>query len=296
MSVGYGTSAVISASFEPLVLKKILRNFLNQKAVFYNVSEKLTIDYFMEEDTAYELLMRDSYLPNDYGISAVLDETTFFLGIQKLSDDKIDVYMGDFSAIPGGNAWRKDFFASTYYYDLARYSELLLSNIREFDIESFETGQTDWENHFPYFDSARNSRPFIEACPMTSIIDKKIVIEHILQKGMQKGFRFLDSDFNRLVKSDSVAGQIMSELSRGRETFLNVVIENHMMQTGFKLDNLSRLVIGISPQQQSFSCNAVTGLPCDSIFYLKNTFALIEDYGISSVIARDLRSCPQALQ
>lgn len=282
----YDTRVVIRAHFEAITIKKILRNFLNRNAYYYGISEGRRLEAF-DEDNAFQILR--SYSSDTRYISVAMEGTIFSLCFTELSSDKIGVWLTNFGGRDGA-AWRKkDFLMGDPYYDLARYSSLLLSATKEFAIESFETGYNYYPiNNLPSFDRAGGGIPFIEACPVDCFIhDKQAEIEHIILTGMQKEIIFFDAHFNRLTGAGAIAQEVMNTLNRGDEIFYNVAIQHHFTQIGFKLNVYDQLIIGIVPQCASAHA-LLESSSCEATFFLESAFELIGDFGVSAVTGQNL--------
>lgn len=291
MSVGYGTSVIINAPFELIIAKNFLQSFFSKNAYCYDIIKNQYLVY-RDLDSAFEAFAAHSYFGDQYGIAVVLPETSFGFGIRKIAADKMEVSLAGFGT-DKANAWKRN-WPESEHYDLARYSKLLLSSVKQFEIDSFETGGTDWENPYPYFTVVNDSQPFIELCPRTGLLNElPLDIDDIITSGIGNGYVFFDSEYNRLIDQAFLVDQIIAGLMGGREIFYNVSIKNHLTQVGFKLGPYKQLVVGVLPQCSTIHAK-VEAASCDAIFFLENSFALVEDFAISSVIGRNLNKLSAA--
>lgn len=224
-------------------------------------------------------------------IPVVLDEKSFCLAMRKTRDNKLEVSLSDFCGTElSPEPWVRDFNSVDNYLDLLRYSVLLLDNLQEFSIDSFFVGCPDSEAAFNFPLAKESQVPVIEARPLMWPHMLTDILIDIVRLGMQKGFVFMNNDYERLFDCLVIARNIADALQEREETFLVVASDKHLFELGFKLDEKT-LVLAVIPRE-SYGAHSKESAISDGTFYLKNTFALLNNYPINSIIAKDLLCCP----
>ena len=229
MTLGEETNVAITASFEPAVIKKILRNFLCRKAVYYKLGNPCTKAYLIDnEETAFEALTW--YQDVSTSIPVVLDQKSFCLAMRKISHDKLEVALADFCGTESSpDPWIRDFNTVNNYLDLLRYSVLLLDIVQEYPIDSFFVGCPEDASVFDFpFDQASHM-PLIEARPLIWPSMLNDVLIDMIQLGMQKGFIFMNTDGERLLDSREIANKIARGITDRNEDFLLVSGNQHLL-------------------------------------------------------------------